>query len=195
MMDIVTVYHNQRNKAWAANLLEQIRLYEAPGSFTFVAWSNMEENLGFAKGCNRGAARGSDPIIGFLNPDVEVSGPFIGAVHDVFVRDPDVMVTGMRFGKPDEELREWGVKNWVCGATFFVRRTHFEALGGFDERFEWSFEETDFIRRTEQAGFKVLDIDLPLHHESPADDSPEDRRYKRHHAARGSQLFHAKWGS
>jgi GT2 family glycosyltransferase len=41
----------------------------------------------------------------------------------------------------------------VIGAYFFVRRSVFEALGGFDERFFVYFEEVDFARRAAVAGW------------------------------------------
>src|SRR6185436_16896564 len=42
----------------------------------------------------------------------------------------------------------------IIGAFFLVRRTLFEALGGFDPRFFVYFEEVDFSLRAVQAGFR-----------------------------------------
>ena len=42
----------------------------------------------------------------------------------------------------------------IIGAFFLVRRTLFEALGGFDPRFFVYFEEVDFSLRARQAGFR-----------------------------------------
>lgn len=42
----------------------------------------------------------------------------------------------------------------VMGAFFFVRRSLFEELGGFDERFFVYYEEVDFCRRTFCAGWE-----------------------------------------
>ena len=42
----------------------------------------------------------------------------------------------------------------VIGAYFLVRRTLFEALGGFDPRFFLYFEEVDFSLRAHRAGFR-----------------------------------------
>jgi GT2 family glycosyltransferase len=44
----------------------------------------------------------------------------------------------------------------LIGAFFFVRRSLFEDLGGFDERFFVYFEEVDFSFRTRQAGWKSV---------------------------------------
>jgi N-acetylglucosaminyl-diphospho-decaprenol L-rhamnosyltransferase len=44
----------------------------------------------------------------------------------------------------------------VMGAFFFVRRTVFEALGGFDERFFVYFEDMDFAVRARQHGWSSV---------------------------------------
>ncbi|MBT2334943.1 glycosyltransferase family 2 protein [Variovorax paradoxus] len=44
----------------------------------------------------------------------------------------------------------------VIGAFFLVRRTLFEALGGFDERFFVYFEEVDLSYRARQAGWRSV---------------------------------------
>jgi len=44
----------------------------------------------------------------------------------------------------------------VIGAFFFTRRSVFEALKGFDERFFVYFEEVDFSFRAKQAGWKTI---------------------------------------
>ena len=44
----------------------------------------------------------------------------------------------------------------VMGAFFFVRRTVFEALGGFDERFFVYFEDMDFAQRARQRGWSSV---------------------------------------
>lgn len=44
---------------------------------------------------------------------------------------------------------------WVCGAIMLIRSELFKQLDGFDPRFFLYFEETDFCRRTTQAGFEI----------------------------------------
>lgn len=192
-IDIVTVYHSDENKALADQLEEDIAAHE-PEGWRFIGVDNRVNNRGFAKGCNWGALnpRANAPIIGFLNPDVSVTGPFIEQVQKVLA-DPLVGVTGCRFGKPDRELRIWGCDDWVCGATFFVKRELFVELGGFDEGYVWSWEETDFIRQVQELGLKVRSIDLPLEHASPEENSATDTRYKERWFAHGQKRFALKW--
>lgn len=189
VIDIVIVYHNEKNKAQTDELVKVIEALE-PG-VSIYTHSNMEQNIGFAAGCNRGAKLGTGEVIGFLNPDVIIDGPFSDIVEEILVGD--VVVTGNRFGKPQSHLDIWGVKEWVCGASFFTKRSHFESLGGFDEQFVWSFEETDFIRRTEKMGGVVVPADLPIRHESPSDDSEVDRAYKDVQFRLAQKRYYDKW--
>jgi GT2 family glycosyltransferase len=44
----------------------------------------------------------------------------------------------------------------LCGACFLIRKTVFEKIKGFDERFFMYFEEADICKRISTAGFKIL---------------------------------------
>lgn len=191
-VDIVTVAHNEQRMVDANRLFDQVAEHHDPTTFTFTIWDNRVDNLGFANGCNAGASRGAAPIIGFLNPDANVDGPFLPAVVEA-LRQPLVVITGCRFGKPRAELDLWGCRDWVCGAAFFVTRSWWETMGGFDTRYRWGWEETDLIRRA-QADHKVVrSIDLPIRHASPSDDTPEDVAYKQHWFDEGARLFNRRW--
>jgi GT2 family glycosyltransferase len=193
--DLITVFHNATNYEQHCQLQDAIAAHEPTGGYRFIAVDNRTTNRGFAKACNLGAlhAGGDAPIIGFLNPDVIIEGPFLDAVERTL--DDRTVITGARFGKPQRELDIWGVRDWVCGAALFVQRRWFQSVGGFDEQFVWSFEETDLIRRAETDGWQVRSILLPIRHESPAENSPEDAQYKQLHFSRGQQRYYRKWGT
>lgn len=190
-VDVVTVFHCERNFQEHVALHAQLQS-RADADFRFIPVDNRENNIGFAPACNIGAALGESPIIGFINPDCEVRGPFIGKVGEVLA-DPGVVITGCRFGKPDHELRIWGVHDWVCGAAMFVRRSWWEEAGGFDEQFVWGWEETDLIRRAQRAGVKCRSIDLPIRHSSPSENSAQDHWFKNYWFDEGARRFRAKW--
>ena len=193
MIDIVTVTHNDTNEQQARELEIALRKIEKR-PFTFYTHSNREENLGFGKACNVGAFRhgARAEIIGFLNPDVIVRGPFMKTVEQTLSR-PHTVITGCRFNKHPRELRDWGVSDWVCGAALFVRRDWFTQVGGFDERYVWSWEETDLIRQAESEGRRVRSIKLPIRHSSPTTDTPKDMAYKSRNFNKGKAAFERKW--
>jgi GT2 family glycosyltransferase len=192
VIDIVTVSHNAKNEALARRLGNVLRSH-SDCHYNFVTVNNRVHNVGFGPACNLGARHGICPIVGFLNPDVEVSGEFSHLVCEAF-EDPEVVIAGENFGKPEWEYNLWGCADWVCGAAFFVRRGWFEVVGGFDERYKWSWEETDLIRLAQEQGKKVKSIELPISHASPTGDNHADRLYKSTHFEQGKKLFDAKWG-
>lgn len=193
-IDIVTVFHNETNRAQARKLVVDVQRHEPDGDIRFFLVDNRIHNRGFAAGCNTGAfhPKAKAPIIGFLNPDVEVGGPFIAEVGAALHRP--VVITGCRYDKPQRLVDAWGVHDWVCGATLFVTREWFTSVRGFDRRFVWSHEETDLIRQAETQGLAAKSIRLPLGHRSPDVDTDEDTAYKRKYAAEGDQLYFQKWG-
>lgn len=190
--DIVTVFHNEKNFQQQVELSRRLAQH-ATKPYLLIGVDNREQNRGFAKACNFGARIGTAPVIGFLNPDVNIAGPFMDQVLDAF-HDPKVMVTGERYNKPPREVTSWGCHDWVCGACFFVRRSWWQRLKGFDERYIWSWEETDFIRRTQAEGGIVKSIALNIHHASPTADAPIDSKYKQEHFSAGARLFATRWG-
>lgn len=194
-IDIVTVFHNETNRAQARALVTAVEKHEPQGDIRFLLVDNRVRNRGFAAGCNTGAFHPSarSPIIGFLNPDVEIGGSFVAQVAATL--NGPVVITGCRYEKPQAELDTWGVRDWVCGATFFVSRPWFTSVRGFDQRFVWGYEETDLIRQAETHGLVAKSVRLPIGHRSPETDTPQDAEYKRRHFAAAQQHYLRKWGS
>ncbi len=198
MIDIVTVVHNDVNTGQAKLLHDQLIQHHGAEGWNFIVRDNSEDNIGFAAGCNWGALRAEyprNPYIGFINPDCIVTGPLFRKVERVFATDKKCVITGSKFNKPKVEIRHWGLRDWVCGAAFFVRRDWFEEVEGFDEGYVWSWEETDLIREAESTGKKCKSILLPIQHASPTDDTPGDSEYKRKHFEMGRRRYERKWNA
>lgn len=193
-IDIITVFHNDNNYQQHNELFTAIRAHEPRGGYNLIGIDNRTTNRGFALACNLGAfyhAYRPSPIIGFLNPDSHIRGPFIDAVHDAL--SGHVVITGCRFNKPQRELDLWGVWDWVCGAAMFVDRGWFRGVGGFDEQFVWGWDDSDLIRQAQRDHKACRSIALPIEHRSPDVDLPEDAAYKRFHFDRGQKRYFQKW--
>lgn len=126
---------------------------------TITVIDNTHDNRGFAAAANLGAELGSGEIIAFLNPDIHLTPDWAEETLIALATQPSLVISGPRLddGYPwPRDVSRNGIKNWVCGACYFVRRKFFESVGGFDERFFFTYEETDLIHQAEDMGFDVL---------------------------------------
>jgi GT2 family glycosyltransferase len=149
-------------------------------------------NLGFARACNQGAAVASGGLVVFLNNDTVVAPGWLDRLAAPF-DDPTVVGAGPRsnfvsgpqmvhdaaYDVADAgAYRSWTdawaaehrdqveVVHRLVGFCLAVRRTAFDAIGGFDEGFEiGSFEDDDLCcRLVEQGGQLVIAHDAFVHH-------------------------------
>jgi N-acetylglucosaminyl-diphospho-decaprenol L-rhamnosyltransferase len=140
-------------------------------------------NLGFAAAANQGAGLGQGDLVLFLNPDAALDRASLERLVAAVEGDAGVFAAGPRLRHPDgSEQRAWwpfpsalatwiealglhrlrpvrtgpdGSVPFVVGACLLVRRRHFEALGGFDERFWLYGEEADLCYRAARHGWTV----------------------------------------
>ncbi len=89
---------------------------------------------------------------------------------------------------------EAGHIEWASGACLLIRRSAFQAVGGFDEKYFLYVEEVDLQQRLKEAGLGVAYEPgwMVIHHEPNASRAPrvEVQRY----AARGMLRYFAKFG-
>jgi len=140
------------------------------------------ENLGFAGGCNRGAAEAIGDVLVFLNPDTVVADgalaqlartlddPVIGiAMARLRLLDrPDLLnsggtvvhVSGLawagRFGEPAESIDGLEDVTAASGAALAIRRETFAELGGFTEELFMYQEDVELSWRAHLAGLRVV---------------------------------------
>jgi N-acetylglucosaminyl-diphospho-decaprenol L-rhamnosyltransferase len=156
-----------------------------------------DENLGFGKACNRAASRCAGKYLYFLNPDAEVQPGAFQAMVDFMESNPAVGLAGTRIVYPDGRpqhsvhLRYPGEKYskatffelkgeiaWVKGASMIVRKSVFQEVGGFDERFFLYSEETDLCLSIRKSGWSIGYINeatlVHMRGQSERDNLPED---------------------
>jgi GT2 family glycosyltransferase len=179
-----------------------------------------ERNLGFAAACNQGAAAASGEALFFLNQDTRVQpgwlktlveglyqGENVGLTTSklLFMSRPeqinlcgqDILYTGMTFGRgtlrPSGEFNAPEEVGTVAGASFAIRRSLWEQLGGFDPAFFMYYEETDLSWRASLLGYSSRYIpDSVALHDAGLKPSPGAAYY----SARNRQMLlwkHWKW--
>jgi GT2 family glycosyltransferase len=173
----------------------------------------MPKNLGFARGCNAGAADARGLSLLFLNNDTLV---LPGAVDALFAaRAEGVGVVGARLLYADRTIQHAGMaldrfRDWlhvfrglpcehplvaqkrsfqaVTGACLLVDKARFERLNGFDEAFVNSHEDVDLCVRVRQEGLEVVyePAATLFHYESMSSGRTLT-------TSRGKQEFWRKW--
>ena len=142
------------------------------------------DNAGFMAGCNRGVAASRGPAVLLLNSDAVLRPGTLPAALETLLSSETVGAVGARIVLSDGFLQEagsilwsdgttlgygrgqpedwWGamfrrVVDYCSGAFLLVRRTTWDALGGFDQRFAPAYyEETDFCLRLAARGLHVV---------------------------------------
>jgi GT2 family glycosyltransferase len=143
-----------------------------------------DTNVGFVGACNQGAAAAKAEFVVFLNNDTIVLPDWLDALIRTFERDPLVGAVGAKLVYPSGRLQEAGGIIWsdghgwnygrnedpnapafgyvrevdyCSGACLAVRRSLFEQLGGFDNRYAPAYyEDVDLAFRLREAGYRVL---------------------------------------
>jgi GT2 family glycosyltransferase/glycosyltransferase involved in cell wall biosynthesis len=154
-------------------------------------------NEGFAGGCNMGVAASSGEYIALLNNDAKPDPQWIAAAVARFESDPQIGGVASRVLDWDGNLVDYigsamtwygmGYKPYTAervprtpdtgrevlfgtGSAMFVRRSVFDALGGFDERYFMFFEDVDLGWRLNLAGWLFWY-------------EPQSLAYHKHHAS------------
>ena len=180
------------------------------------------ENLGYAGGNNVGIkdalGNGADYIL-ILNPDVLVKK---GTIKQLLAaaKATSAGIVGPKILTPNGKIWSGGgvidkkrftagliglgeadrgqypaIKNvdFVSGTAMLVKKEVFEKVGPFDERYFLYYEDVDFCRRAEKAGFKVVlaPLAVVIHKESSA--VSQKSGLKEYYLARNHWLFLARW--
>lgn len=140
-------------------------------------------NLGFAGGCNLGVRNASGEYVAFLNNDAKPDTAWVRAAVERFESSPAVGAVASRvldwegqnvdyigsamtwFGQGYKPLTAQPVPStpdvphdvlFGTGSAMFVRRSVYEQLGGFDERYFMFFEDVDLGWRLNLLGHRFV---------------------------------------
>ncbi|ULA63108.1 MAG: Glycosyltransferase [Nitrospira sp.] len=143
-----------------------------------------DDNLGFAKACNQGAAVARGEYLVFLNNDTIPLKGWLSALVEETKANPDVMVAGSKLLYQNGTVQHAGVAidrhnltpyhiyngfaadhpavnkrrelNAVTAACLLIRRSVFAELGGFDEGFRNGFEDVDLCLRVREKRGRIV---------------------------------------
>ena len=159
-----------------------------------------KKNLGFAGGCNLGVKASSGEFLAFLNNDAKPDAGWIRAAVARFEESPAIGAVASRVLDWDGKLVDYigSAMTWFgqgykpltagevpsqpdrvhdvlfgTGSAMFVRRSVYDALGGFDERFFMFFEDVDLGWRLNLRGWRFVY-------------EPASLAYHKHHASMSS---------
>jgi GT2 family glycosyltransferase len=139
----------------------------------------LDENVGFARACNQGAAHARGEHLVFLNNDVEPRSGWLEALRSYAEAAPEAAAVGAKLLYPNETVQHAGVVfgqdgyphhlyagfpaehpavnrsrplQAVTAACLLVRRAAFEAVEGFDPGYLNSLEDVDLCLRMGEVG-------------------------------------------
>ncbi|HPZ18640.1 MAG TPA: glycosyltransferase family 2 protein [Fervidobacterium sp.] len=157
------------------NILDYVK-----ANYPWVETVKSRENKGFGAGCNLGAKHSQGEYLLFLNPDTVLVEPIFQFAVDVFQRNTDLGMFGVKLVNPDLSKNQsfhfsdksgtfWALvykvcdrldlfidgKMYITGADIFIRKDLFFDCGMFDENLFMYSEERDLVKRVSKLGFKT----------------------------------------
>lgn len=143
-----------------------------------------ESNLRFLRNCNNAAKQARGQYILFLNNDTQVQADWLAPLIELIERDDSIGMVGSKLVYPDGRLQEAGGILWqdgsawnygnranpdepefnyvkeadyISGAAIMIRKSLWEEIGGFDERFVPAYcEDSDLAFEVRKHGCKVM---------------------------------------
>ncbi len=174
--DVVELEYGIVDGASTDGTVEIIRSYEAR-----LAWWMSEKDRGQTDALNKGMARTTGEILGFINADDVLLPGVLGAVAAAFAEDPELDLVYGEVEWINAEGRSqghhagnistlgevldlqrvwWADRQWVQPEVFFRRRL-WERVGSFDTRYNLAFD-FDYWVRCFLANARVKRLPRPL---------------------------------
>lgn len=181
-----------------------------------------QENLRFLRNCNNAAKQARGQYILFLNNDTQVQQNWLAPLVELIERDPGIGMVGSKLVYPDGRLQEAGGIIWrdgsawnygnrsdpafpefnyvkevdyISGASIMIRRTLWEEIGGFDERFAPAYcEDSDLAFTVRKMGYKVMyqPLSIVVHFEGVSNGTDLSNGQKAYQVINQKKFFE-KW--
>ena len=180
------------------------------------------ENMRFLKNCNQAAMKAAGKYIVFLNNDTTVQEGWLSALLSVMETQENVGLVGSKLIYPDGTLQEAGGIIWrdasgwnygrgknpqaseynylkevdyISGAAIMIRRSLWDQIGGFDERYAPAYyEDSDLAFEVRKAGYQVVyqPASVVIHYEGISNGSDITEGQKAYQI-RNQKIFYEKW--
>ena len=194
------------------------------GQIPNIIYLRNEENLGFIRTCNRGAANAKGEYLLFLNNDAQVTENWLSPLIESFKEYENVGAVGPKVLFPNGRLQEAGALvnrngtstligfsddpelakynylrevTYCSGACLLVETSKFRELGGFNVNLAPAYcEDWDLAFRLRQRGLRVLynPKSVVVHHLSVTSNDVEET-FKIGCVVRNQQKLSEKWQS
>ena len=143
-----------------AGVAETLRSMEELRAFDRAEVNASASNVGFGRGHNAAVALGRAPFVLLLNQDCVLEPEVMQPLLEAAERSPaDVAAWELR-QVPYEHPKAYDPVSletpWASAAALLVRRTAFEAVGGFDPRIFMYGEDVDLSWRLRAKGWRLL---------------------------------------
>ncbi|HXN15074.1 MAG TPA: glycosyltransferase, partial [Usitatibacter sp.] len=152
------IQDNGPNAQWATQRAALANL-GAIGAFESFELNHSETNLGFGRGHNANAARGSAPFILVLNQDCIVEPETLEPLLEAAERDHERVAVWEMRQIPYEHPKDYDPvtleTSWVSAAAVLIRRASFEEVGGFEPRIFMYGEDVDLSWRLRARGWRL----------------------------------------
>lgn len=179
-------------------------------------------NLGFLRNCNNAAKYAKGKYIIFLNNDTNVQQNWLDSLVELAEKNKTTGIVGSKLVYPDGKLQEAGGIIWkdasgwnygrlydpalpqynyikevdyVSGASMMIRKSLWNEIGGFDERFAPAyFEDADMAFEVRKRGYKAMfqPKSVVVHFEGISHGTNEDSGLKKCQAV-NREKFITKW--
>lgn len=141
-------------------------------------------NTGFVKNCNNGVSAAVGEYIVFLNNDTVVKEGWLSTLVDTLDNNSEIGMAGSKLLYPNNTLQEAGGIIWsdgsgwnygrgddpdkfeynylkevdyISGASIIIRKSLFDDIGGFDERYAPAYcEDSDLAFEVRKRNYKVV---------------------------------------